>query len=90
MFDPYFTTKRTGSGLGLAIAKNIVEGLGGTIVLESTPERGTEIRIEVRSAEGIGTTMRIWLPLVPPEVSSASTPPLAPDLTSPAPATRTC
>ena len=32
VFDPYFTTKRGGTGLGLPIAKNIVEGLGGTIV----------------------------------------------------------
>jgi signal transduction histidine kinase len=47
VFDPYFTTKRTGSGLGLAIAKNIIEGLGGSIVLESRPDSGTEIRIEV-------------------------------------------
>jgi signal transduction histidine kinase len=49
VFDPYFTTKRTGSGLGLAIAKNIIEGLGGSIALQSTPGAGTEIRIEVPS-----------------------------------------
>jgi two-component system sensor histidine kinase HydH len=49
VFDPYFTTKRTGSGLGLAIAKNIIDGLGGSIALESTPGTGTEIRIEVPS-----------------------------------------
>jgi len=49
VFDPYFTTKRTGSGLGLAIAKNIVEGLGGSIVLNSRSGQGTEIRIEVPS-----------------------------------------
>ena len=37
MFDPYFTTKRGGTGLGLAIAKNIVEGLRGTIAVTSVP-----------------------------------------------------
>jgi signal transduction histidine kinase len=47
VFDPYFTTKRTGSGLGLAIAKNIIEGLGGSIALESRPGSGTEIRIDL-------------------------------------------
>ena len=47
VFDPYFTTKRTGSGLGLAIAKNIVEGMGGSIALDSRPGGGTEIRIDV-------------------------------------------
>ena len=49
VFDPYFTTKRTGSGLGLAIAKNIIEGMGGSIVLESAPGIGTEIRIDLPS-----------------------------------------
>src|SRR5262245_5482697 len=39
IFDPYFTTKRGGTGLGLPIAKNIVEGLGGTITVNSTPGR---------------------------------------------------
>ena len=47
VFDPYFTTKRTGSGLGLAIAKNVVEGLGGTITVESRVGQGTEMRIEL-------------------------------------------
>ncbi len=47
VFDPYFTTKRGGTGLGLPIAKNIVEGLGGTIVVSSVVGRGTEIRIEL-------------------------------------------
>jgi len=47
VFDPYFTTKRGGTGLGLAIAKNIIDGLGGTIGVTSTPGHGTEIRIEL-------------------------------------------
>lgn len=47
IFDPYFTTKRGGTGLGLPIAKNIVEGLGGTITVTSERSRGTEIRIEL-------------------------------------------
>jgi len=50
IFDPYFTTKRGGTGLGLPIAKNIVEGLGGTIAVSSSidsREHGTEIRIEL-------------------------------------------
>ena len=50
VFDPYFTTKRTGSGLGLAIAKNIIEGMGGSISLESRPGGGTEIRIDIPEA----------------------------------------
>ncbi len=47
IFEPYFTGKRTGTGLGLAITKNIVESLGGTVVAESRPSEGTEIRIEL-------------------------------------------
>jgi two-component system sensor histidine kinase HydH len=47
VFDPYFTTKRGGTGLGLPIAKNIIEGLGGTIAIDSSPGAGTEIRIDL-------------------------------------------
>jgi signal transduction histidine kinase len=47
IFDPYFTTKRGGTGLGLPIAKNIVEGLGGSLTVVSAAGRGTEIRLEL-------------------------------------------
>lgn len=47
IFDPFFTTKDIGegTGLGLHIAHNIIEGHGGTIVVESDPPRGTTFRI---------------------------------------------
>lgn len=47
VFDPYFTTKRGGTGLGLPIAKNIIEGLGGTISVSSSAGSGTRVRIEL-------------------------------------------
>jgi signal transduction histidine kinase len=47
VFDPYYTTRRSGTGLGLPIAKNIVEGLGGTIGVHSRPNEGTEVRIDL-------------------------------------------
>jgi signal transduction histidine kinase len=50
IFDPYFTTRRAGTGLGLAIAKNIVEGLGGSIGVNTRVGAGTDFRIEIGDA----------------------------------------
>jgi signal transduction histidine kinase len=47
IFDPFFTTRRAGTGLGLPIAKNIIDGLGGSLSIDSSPNVGTEIRIEI-------------------------------------------
>jgi signal transduction histidine kinase len=47
IFDPYFTTRRKGTGLGLPIAKNIIEGLGGTIAVSSTVGQGTLLRLDL-------------------------------------------
>ena len=47
IFDPFFTTRRTGTGLGLAISRNIIEGMGGTITVESRVGHGTDVRIEL-------------------------------------------
>ena len=45
IFDPYYTTKSSGTGLGLAIAHNIIEAVGGQILVESHPGQGTIFRI---------------------------------------------
>jgi signal transduction histidine kinase len=50
IFDPYFTTRRAGTGLGLAIAKNIVEGLGGSISVATRCGAGTDFRIDIGDA----------------------------------------
>ena len=47
IFDPFFTTRRAGTGLGLPSAKNIIDGLGGSLSIDSWPDAGTEIRIEI-------------------------------------------
>jgi signal transduction histidine kinase len=52
VFDPFFTTRRGGSGLGLAIARNIVEGLGGTITATSRLGEGTTVTIEIGGGGG--------------------------------------
>ncbi|MGH9367213.1 MAG: two-component system sensor histidine kinase NtrB [Thermoanaerobaculia bacterium] len=49
VFEPFYTTKGPGkgTGLGLAIARNIVLEHGGSIRIESEPERGTVARVEL-------------------------------------------
>lgn len=45
VFEPFFTTRRAGSGLGLAIARNVIEGLGGTITMTSDFGKGAVVTI---------------------------------------------
>jgi signal transduction histidine kinase len=47
--DDFFTTKPTGSGLGLAFVRRVAEAHGGEVSLVSR--------------EGVGTTVRLFLPL---------------------------
>lgn len=51
IFEPLFSTKRgAGMGIGLAVVREIVEGLGGTITVESEPGQGTLFVIELPPA----------------------------------------
>ena len=54
IFEPFVTYGKTkGTGLGMAIAKSVVETHGGAITLRSTV--------------GVGTTIEVKLPALPPE-----------------------
>jgi signal transduction histidine kinase len=45
VFEVFFSTKPGGSGIGLALCKRIVEEHGGSVSLESAPERGTSATV---------------------------------------------
>lgn len=55
VFEPFFTTKPvgTGTGLGMSVSYDIVKQHGG--------------KLEIDSAPGQGTRMRLWLPVTGPQ-----------------------
>ncbi len=56
IFDPFYTTKEDGTGMGLAIAYTIISDHSGTLNIESKT--------------GIGTTVRVDLPIQKEDISS--------------------
>ena len=47
VFEPFFSTRPAGTGLGLAVVKTVAEAHGGELALESEPESGTRIGIDL-------------------------------------------
>lgn len=47
IFDPFFTTKAVGVGMGLCRVKRIISEHKGVIMVESSPGKGTEVRIRL-------------------------------------------
>jgi len=57
IFDPFYTNKPVGSGrgLGLSICHHIITDLGGTISVQSAPDRGSVFRVTLPAANGPAT-----------------------------------
>jgi signal transduction histidine kinase len=49
-FDPFFTTKPGGTGLGLSTVYGVVRAHGGSVFVESEPNRGTTVFVSLPTA----------------------------------------
>lgn len=47
VLKPFFTSKTKGLGLGLPLVRRVIERLGGAVELESSPGKGTAVRLQI-------------------------------------------
>ena len=59
IFDPFFTTKPSGTGLGLSICHEFVRAHGGEIQVESAEGDGTSVRIILPVHDSVAETARV-------------------------------
>ena len=59
IFDPFFTTKPSGTGLGLSICHEFVRAHGGEIQVESAEGDGTSVRIILPVHDRVAETVRV-------------------------------
>ena len=66
IFEPFFTTKAVGAGtgIGLSITRNVLDSMGGSITVDSSP--------------GVGSTFSVWMKLVEPDTFEAAPSPVSP------------
>lgn len=50
-FDDFYTTKERGTGLGLTIVRRLIQDLGGRLRMETEPDLGTRVIIELPVAQ---------------------------------------
>jgi len=76
VFEPFFTTKAAGkgSGLGLSMVYGFVRQSGGRVQIDSEPQRGSCIRLQLPCAEAEPTVSH--LSVVPAPIWSANDMPL--------------
>ena len=51
-FDLFFTTKPDGTGLGMALARSVIDLHGGRLDVQSALGRGTRVRVRLPAGEG--------------------------------------
>ena len=51
-FDLFFTTKPDGTGLGMALVRSVIDLHGGALEVQSAPGRGTRVRVRLPAGEG--------------------------------------